>query len=180
WFWLAVLVVTGSLWSITELSHSRADDDRQWEEKYTPRVHLWARQESQILRREGVAALERYIGSIQMDPGVLNYIFEIDGREVLGREASPSVLRLMHGMADWPPAQPRVDAAERIIAERIVDAGGVPHIFVVDYPSPSVLNRSVVEFLSAGRSGAGPDRAGLLRLAVVLAVAGAFCFMLAR
>jgi two-component system sensor histidine kinase CpxA len=178
WFWLGVIVVTGTLWSITELSHSRAEDDHQWEQKYSPRVHMWARQESQILRREGPEGLERYVGSIQMDPGVRNYVFEVTGREVLGREASPAVLSIVQQMADWPPAQPRVDASERIIGERIIDAAGVPHIFIVDYPSPSPLNRSLVEFLSPG--GPGRDRATVLRVVLVLTVAGAFCFVMAR
>ena len=51
---------------------------------------MWARQESQILRREGPAALERYIGSFEMDPGVQNYIFDAAGHDVLGRAADPA------------------------------------------------------------------------------------------
>src|SRR5476651_1295341 len=124
WFWLGVLVVSGRLVTLTELSHSRAGDDRMWEEKYTPRVHMWARQESQILRRDGPAGLQKYIGSFEMDPGVENYIFDIDGKDVLGRKATPQVMRLVQSMADWPAGQPRVDAAERIIAERVVDSRG--------------------------------------------------------
>ncbi|MCU1382946.1 MAG: Periplasmic sensor signal transduction histidine kinase precursor [Acidobacteria bacterium] len=180
WFWLGVLVVTGTLWSLTELSYTRADDDRRWAEKYTPRVHLWARQEMQILRREGPGALDRYIGSFQSDPGVLNYIFDADGRELLQRDPSPPVLRLVTSMADWPSGTPRVDADERIIAERIVDSRGVSHVVVIDFPGPSVLNRSVVEFLSPDFYAAFPDRGWLIRAAAVLTVAGVFCFVLAR
>ena len=45
WFWLAVVVVTITLGALTELAHSRAEDDRRWAEKYRPRVDLWARQD---------------------------------------------------------------------------------------------------------------------------------------
>lgn len=180
WFWLGVLVVSGALWSLTELSQTRAEDDRRWEEKYAPRVHLWARQESQILRRGGPEALERFVESIQMDPGVLNYIFDADGVEVLEREAPSPVLRLVKEMTNWPAARPRVDAAERIIAERFVDSRGGSTVFVVDHPGPSVLNRSLFEFISPDFAATFPNRGAFGRLFAVLALSGAFCFVLAR
>jgi len=85
WFWLGVVVVSGTLIGLTELTHSRAQDDRLWQEKYGPRVDLWARQETHILRTQGSSALEEYVGSFQADPGVLNYMFDVragarDGR----------------------------------------------------------------------------------------------------
>jgi two-component system sensor histidine kinase CpxA len=180
WFWLGVLVVSGTLWSMTELTHTRAEDDRRWEDKFTPRVDLWARQETQILRRDGPAALERYIGSFQSDPGVTNYIFDADGHELLSRQATEPVLHLVKSMANWPAGSPRVDQAERIIAEKVIDSRGVSHVVVVDFPSPSVLNRSLLEFLSPDVYTAGPDKAAVGRLLAVLAVAGVFCFVLAR
>src|SRR6185295_2695342 len=85
WFWLGVVVVSGTLIGLTELTHSRAEDDTMWREKYGPRVDLWARQETHILRTQGPAALETYVGSFQSDPGVRNYIFDGAGKEVLGR-----------------------------------------------------------------------------------------------
>jgi two-component system sensor histidine kinase CpxA len=141
---------------------------------------MWARQESQILRRDGPAALERYVGSFEMDPGVANYIFDADGREVLGRQAAPPVMRLLQSMTDWPSGKPRIDPGERMIAERVVDNRGTAHIVVVDWPSPSVLNRSLFEFLSPDIYTERPSRAALGRILAVLAVAGLFCFVLAR
>jgi len=180
WFWLGVLVVSGTLVSLTELSHSRAEDDRAWQEKYTPRLDMWARQESGILRREGPAGLERYVGSFEMDPGVTNYIFDADGHEVLGRNPAPPVLRLVQSMADWPAGKPRVDTEERIIAERVIDVRGTPHVVVVDWPSPSVLNRSLFEFLSPDIYAQRPSGASVGRIVAVLAVAGVVCFIMAR
>jgi two-component system sensor histidine kinase CpxA len=180
WFWLCLLIVSGTLVSLTELSHSRADDDRRWQEKYTPRLDMWARQESGILRREGPAALARYVASFAMDPGVVNYIFDADGREVLGRTPPEPVLRLVNSMADWPSGSPRVDAWERIIAERVIDARGASHIVAVDYPSPSVLNRSLFEFLSPDIYAQGLSRESIGRVAAVLLVTGILCFVLAH
>ena len=180
WFWLGILVVSGTLVTLTELSHTRAEDDRAWQEKYAPRLDMWARQESQILRREGPAALERYVGSFEMDPGVANYIFDADGHEILGRRPAPAVLRLLASMSEWPSGTPRIDSAERMIAERVVDNRGTPHIVVVDWPSPSVLNRSLFEFLSPDIYAERPSRAALGRIAAVFSVAGLFCFVLAR
>jgi len=180
WFWLGILIVSGTLVSLTELSHSRADDDRAWAEKYAPRLDMWARQESQILRREGPAALERYVGSFEMDPGVTNYIFDADGHEVLGRQPAAPVQKLLESMANWPPGTPRIDPRERMIAERVVDGRGTQHVVVVDWPSPSVLNSSLFEFLSPDFYAERPSRGATGRILAVLAVAGLFCFMLAR
>ena len=180
WFWLGVLVVSGTLWSMGELSYTREEDDRRWEEKYTPRLQMWARQESGILRREGPAALARYVASFSMDPGVVNYVFDAEGHEMLGREPVPAVTRLLKAMDGWPPNTPRVDPAERIIAERVIDARGVPHVIVVDWPGPSVLNRSLLEFLSPESYGQGVNPWAVGRLFVVLGVAGALCFVVAR
>ena len=179
WFWLGVIVVSGTLVSLTELSHSRVEDDRSWQDKYGPRVDMWARQETGVLRREGPAGLGRYVDSIQHDPGVLNYFFDASGHDVLARQPSPAVARLAAATAKADPGTQQVDPAERIIAERIVDARGNAYVVVVDYPSPSVLNRSLLEFFSAGYT-QGLDKATIGRLVVVLGVAGVLCFLLAR
>jgi len=179
WFWLGVLVVSGTLIGLTELTHSRAQDDRLWQEKYGPRVDLWARQETHILRTKGSVALEEYVGSFQADPGVLNYMFDANGHEVFDREAPTPVLATVNALAQSSGWTQRVDPVERIIAERAIDANGTPYVVVVDFPEPSVLTRPVFELLSADFSGR-PTRASAVRLAAVVGVAGLFCFVLAR
>jgi two-component system sensor histidine kinase CpxA len=180
WFWVGVVVVSGTLVTLTELTHSRAEDDRQWREKYGPRVDLWARQETHIFRTQGSSALQTYVGSFQSDPGVHNYIFDADGHELLGRQADAPVLHIVGSMGRSPGWTQVVDARERIIAEKIIDALDDPYVVVVDYPGPSILARSLFEFLSADLSGGGLNRTALVRLAAVLMVAGLFCFVLAR
>jgi two-component system sensor histidine kinase CpxA len=141
---------------------------------------MWSRQQTQVLRREGPAGLERYVGSVQSDPGVLNYIFDAQGREVLGRTAPAAVAKIAATAANTPSGTQQIDAVERIIAERIVDNRSNAYVVVVDFPSPSVLNRSLVEFLSADRYAQRLDRVTIGRLSAVLLVAGVLCFVLAR
>jgi two-component system OmpR family sensor kinase len=51
---------------------------------------------------------------------------------------------------------------------------------MVDWPGPSVLNRSLFEFLSPDIYAERPSAASLGRIAAVLVVAGVVCFVLAR
>jgi len=180
WFWLGVVVVSATLIGLTELTHSRAEDDRLWREKYGPRVDLWARQETHILRTRGSAALEEYVGSFQSDPGVLNYMFDANGHEVFDRAPAAPILKIVTALTQESGWTQRVDASERIIAERVIDANGTPYVVVVDFPAPSVLSRPLFELLSAEFPAGRPTRASLVRLAVVVGVAGVFCFVLAR
>jgi two-component system sensor histidine kinase CpxA len=180
WFWLGVVVVSGTLIGLTELTHSRAEDDRLWREKYSPRVDLWARQETHILRTKGSTALEEYVGSFQSDPGVLNYMFDAAGHEVFDRTPAKPVLNIINSLRESPGWTQRVDPSERIIAERVIDANGNPYDVVVDFPAPSVLSQSLFDLLSADFSRGHPTRASIVRLAAVIGVAGIFCFVLAR
>jgi two-component system sensor histidine kinase CpxA len=180
WFWLGVVVVSATLVTFTELAHSPAEDDRRWAAKFSPRVDMWARQETRVLRTGGAKALERYVGSFEADPGVANYVFDGSGADVLGRAVDPAVLRIVGSLAEAESGVQRVDHAERIIAEKVVDARGNPYVVVVDFPPPSIMARSLFEFLPGKSDGAGADTATLLRLVTVLGVAGVLCFLMAR
>src|SRR4029077_7869620 len=105
-------------------------------------------------------------------------IFDAAGHDVLHRTASPQVRRIVESMRDAPGWTQRVDAGERIIAEKSVDALGNPYVVVVDFPGPSILARSLFEFLSSDFNGGRLTRTLVGRLAAVLIVAGMFCFVL--
>src|ERR1044072_5554922 len=176
WFWLGVVVVSATLIGATELTHSRTEDDRLWREKYGPRVDLWARQETHILRTKGPAALEEYVGSFQSDPGVLNYMFDGAGHEVFDRMPSAPVLKIVDSLRQVDGWTQTVDAAERIIAERVIDAHGNPCGVVVPFPRPSLLSQPLFGLLTADFSSGRPTQASAMRLAAVIGVAGIFCF----
>src|SRR6476660_836771 len=124
WFWLGVVVVSGTLIGLTELTHSRAQDDRLWQEKYGPRVDLWARQETHLLRTKGSVALEEYVGSFQAGPGVLNYMFDANAQEGFDRAAPTPVLATVNAPAQSSGWTQRVDRRRRMTAERAIGASG--------------------------------------------------------
>ena len=142
WFWLGIVAVSGTLVMLTQLTHSRAEDDRRWHERYGPRVDLWARQEAHILRVEGTASLEKYVNSFQSSPGVRNYIFDADGHEVLGRQVPPPVTRALTAMNQSSQPRQQFYDDERIIAQKIITVTGVPYVVVLDFPEPTLLSRS--------------------------------------
>jgi signal transduction histidine kinase len=175
WFWLGIVAVSGTLVTLTELTHSRAADDQQWQDRYGPRVDMWARQEVDILRVEGAAALEKYVKSFQTDRGGRNYIFDEAGREVLGRQAPKEVMEAVASISQSPPGRQQFVPGDRIVAETIVSQTGQRYVVVVDFPQPSLLSRSLFEFLFADVS-----QAVVVRFFAVVLVAGVLCFWLAR
>jgi signal transduction histidine kinase len=176
WFWLGVIVVSVTLASMTALTHSRAEDDRRWREKYGPRVDLWARQEIDILRESGVAELRRYVGSFELDPGVSNYIFDAEGRELLNRQPPQPVLRTVREMG--AELGERFDSDERIVADRVADSRGNRFTVVVDQPTPTMWSQPLLVFLFETADGS-LDKGAVVRVVIVLGVAGLFCFWLA-
>jgi two-component system sensor histidine kinase CpxA len=175
WFWLGIVVVGATLVILTASAHSRASEDEHWRQKYGPRVDLWARQESEILDHEGRASLGKYVGSFESDPGVSDYLFDPDGREVFARQTPLRVLQAVASMGESSPGETQFFTSERIIAENIVGPSGRRYVVVVSFPQPSVLRRPLFQFLDADLG-----RAGIIRFGVVLLVAGLFCFWLAR
>ena len=138
-------------------------------------MDLWARQESEILDHEGRASLGKYVGSFESDPGVSDYLFASSGQELFGRQAPPRVLQAVASMGESSPGDARFFTDDRIIAENIVGPSGRNYVVVVSFPQPSILRRPLFQFLDADLG-----RAGIVRLGVVLLVAGLFCFWLAR
>jgi len=175
WFWIGVVAVSATLVTFNELSHSRTEDDRRWREKYGPRVDLWARQEVHILRVEGNAALEKYVNSFQSDPGVTNYIFDADGKEVLGRTPPSPVRAVLNAMNSAPAAGQQFFDGQRIIGEKIVGANGRSFVVTVDFPQPSLLSLSLFDLIFEDF-----DRAAGIRLLAVILVVGIVCFWFAR
>src|SRR5262249_46806488 len=142
-----IIVVSGTLVAVAGVTHTRAEDDRAWEGQYVPRIDMWAHNEVRILQTKGSEELAKYIASFQIEPGIHNYLFDANGRDVLGRPVPDAVQRVLLSMSSLPDAGQRVVPDERIIAEKVVDPAAGPFVVMVDYPPPSVLSRSLFEFL---------------------------------
>ncbi len=175
WFWSSIIVVSITLVGLTAFKHSRSSEDEHWRDKYGPRVDLWARQETEILDREGISALGKYVRSFESDPGVQNYLFDANGRELLDRQASAPVLQTVASMSQNREAAEQFFTRDRIIAEKTSGTEHRFYIVVVTFPQPSMLRRPLFQFL-----GEDLNRDGIIRLCAILLVAGFFCFWLAR
>lgn len=175
WFWLAIIVVSVTLVGLTASEHSRTSEDRNWRNKYGPVVDLWAQREGEVLDRDGKDGLQRYLSRFVLDPGVHEYILNASGVEILSRSVPIRVVQIATQVASSSATDPQFFTAERIIAEKIIGSNGHTYVAVVTYPQPSVLRRRLFEFLFGNIV-----TRDLLRLIVVVAVAGLFCFWLAR
>jgi signal transduction histidine kinase len=175
WFWLGIVLVIVTWVGLTAFTRSRTEADESWRNKYGPRVDLLAQREVEVLDRDGRSGLEKYIGTFAKEPRVQGYMFDANGREVLGRVAPPSVLEIAKEMRSSLATDPVYFTAQRIIAENIAGPSGREYAVVMTYPQPSLLRRPLFDFLFTDlRTG------GLIRFFAVAAVAGFFCFWLAR
>jgi two-component system sensor histidine kinase CpxA len=175
WFWLAIIVVSVTLVGLTASEHSRASEDEHWRNKYGPVVDLWAQREGEVLDRDGRDGLKQYLSRFVLDPGVHEYMFNASGAEILARSVPDRVVQIALQVASLSATDPQFFTAERIIAEKIIGSNGHAYVVVVTYPQPSVLRRRLFEFLFADIV-----TRDVLRLLVVVSVAGLFCFWLAR
>jgi two-component system, OmpR family, sensor histidine kinase CpxA len=175
WFWVGIAAVGTTLLAVTQVSHSRAREDAQWQERYAPRVDLWARQGTQILDSNGPEALRKYVASFESDPGRRNYLFDADGREVLGQDAPPAVRDVLDAMGTAANAEQRFFRKDRVVAEKMINPAGRSRVVIVSFPQPSLWYAPLGAFLSEDQG-----RADMMRLAAILAVAGGLCFWLAR
>jgi two-component system sensor histidine kinase CpxA len=174
WFWLSIVVASATLMALTVVKHSRASRDEHWRDRFGPRVDLWARQEAEILDHEGTSALSKYVGSIESDPGIRNYLFDAGGLGLLARQAPPLVLQTVASVTQSGAAA-QFFARDRVIAEKVFGPSGRSYVVIVTFPHPSVLPRRLFQFL-----GEDLERNGIIRLGAILLVAGLFCFWLAR
>lgn len=175
WFWSSIIVVSITLVALTAFKHSRSSEDEHWREKYGPRVDLWTRQETEILDRDGISALGKYVRSFESDPGVRNYLFGSNGQELLDRRAPAFVLQTVASMNQSREPAEQFFTQDRMIAEKASGSDGRSYIVVVTFPQPSMLRRPLFQFL-----GEDLGRDGVIRLGAILTVAGFFCFWLAR
>ena len=136
WFWLGVVVVSGTLIGLTELTHSRAQDDRLWREKYGPRVDLWARQETHILRTKGSGGARGVRRIVPERSGRAElHVRRQRARGVRPHAAAAGARRCVDALMQSAGWTQHVDPVERIIAERVIDANGNPYVVVVDFPA---------------------------------------------
>lgn len=183
WFWLVIVVVSGTFVVSAAVIRSRSADIDRWRQQYGLNLELRAQHSSELLEFGGKAALANYIYSLERlvlvnhaasSDSNRDYLFDESGRELIGQRASPEILSIVSQMGQDPPGMPHFFHQERVAAERIKAQRGEVYTFVMTIPEPPVLHQ-VLEALSKGIDGEG-----LVRLVEVLILAGVFCLWLAR
>jgi len=174
WFWLAIIVVGGTLIVSTGFTHSRRAADERWRQRNGPRVDLWAQQEAGIFDRDGKAGVQKAISAFE-ELGVLSYTFDAQGQEILGREAPQQVLQVLAALRQTSVVGPQIFSPGRMIGEKVAGPSNRSYFVIAVYPPPPAVPGPLIQLFLADL-----DRGGVLRLAAVLAVAGLFCYWLAR
>ena len=183
WFWLLIVVVSGTLVVSAGVIRSRSSDHERWNQLYSFLVELRGRRTAQLLDRDGKTAAQEYIDSLErVDTGnykenknsLRDYLFDEHGQEAMGQKVSPQIREILSQMNRYSLVQPHLFQQERIAAEKIVGLSGQPYTFVMPIPEPPIFDQ-IYSFFSND-----VGREGIIYLAAVLIVAGIFCFWLAR
>lgn len=175
WFWLGIVVVSATLVTSAALIRSRSAEEERWRQKYQLTLDLRSQHEVDSFERSGVAETSKYIGSLEQRDPMVNYLFDAQGHEALGRQVPARVSKIFASLSQAPPGQPYFFNQERIMAKRVVGPSGRPYLFVITFPPRPFLPHSMVQFLFQDVA-----TEGILRVVVVVLIAGIFCLWLAR
>lgn len=175
WFWLGMVVVSATLVVSTALTRSRSREDEHWRQRYALPVDLRAQRASELFSENGVSAVEKYFVPLEQRDPMRDFLFDENGREVLGRQAPAKVFHVLTLMRGAPVGVHHFFSHKRIAAEKVIAPGGAAYVFVMTFPPRPILPSSLFQFLFED-----VGRGGILRFIAVLMVAAFFCFWLAR
>jgi two-component system sensor histidine kinase CpxA len=183
WFWLLIVVVSATVVVSAGAIRSRSSDRERWTQLYSFLVGLRGRHTAQLLDRDGQAAAQEYVESLErVDTGnyvnnkhpMRDYLFVQNGREVLNQEVPPSLRQILDKMEDLPQGEPHLFEQQRIAAERVLGRNGQVYTFVMPIPEPPTFDQ-IYSFITKDIAAEG-----FIYLGAILIVAGGFCFWLAR
>jgi len=170
WFWLTVVLVGMALVITTLITSSNSQTTaEEWKASVSVFVSGEARRAVDIYEREGAAALKRHFEHIRGVRFVHNYLVDETGREVLDQKPPQQAINLAMTAQKDTPLLPSYPGADRFAAERVVGPSGREYIFFLIVPGVPI--RDILTTIGIQT---------LLRLIVVMLVAGVFCFWLAR
>lgn len=175
WFWLGIAVVSATLVVSIALTRSRSREYEHWRQRFSLPLDLRAQRAAELFASGGAPAVEKYLGPLEQRDPMKDYLFDRSGREILGRQAPPSVVRVLGFMQRASAGERHFFASDWIAAEKSLAPGIGEFVLVMTFPPPPLLPTSLFDFLfeDVGRGAA-------LRLVAVLLVAAFFCFWLAR
>ncbi len=175
WFWLGMVVMIIALVTAAALTRSRSAEDQRWIQKYELPLQLRARHEVDLVEHHGTSAAAQYIGSLEQQDPIKNFMLDDTGHEVLGRQIPVDVLGLVPRVDRTQQAIPLFFSRDRVMAEKIAGSSGRQYRFFMKFPPRPFFPHSLVLFFFED-----VGSAGILRLIALLAIAGLFCFWLTR
>jgi two-component system, OmpR family, sensor histidine kinase CpxA len=175
WFWLAIAVLSAMLVISAALLRSSSADRVRWRQRNELILDLRAQRESELLDRQGLAVVLSELGTLEQNDSPRTYIFDEDEHEVLKRTIPSQIRSVLSMLSKSGEGGPQLFADGSIGGEKVVGPSGRAYFFILSFPARPILPRSVSRILL---DEVGSE--GVFYLLAVLAIAGFFCYWLAR
>ena len=165
WFWMAFVIVAVTLCAVVAITRSN--------ETMLARLSIYlpleARQAADIYEREGKTGLKRHFGQVIDSGSIAPYLFDQNGKEVLGRNPSAQAVEFAKAAREDVPLLSKFTGQNGFAAQQAIGPSGQRYttLVVVSGPSAVVLIR-------------GLGFKTLFGLLAILLVGGLFCYWLAR
>jgi signal transduction histidine kinase len=167
WFWLAMVLVIGTLVFSIGLTQSKATNARE-EEMGRMLVPLLAERCAKAYEEHGKTALSGSLKALPPPRGSHAYFFDEDETEILGQAVPNEIHAIIQRAMQSDDTQIEYGKGRRFVAQRALRRTGKRYVLLLDVRPP------IRPFLQ------GTHQMQAIRLAAVLMVAALVCLWLAR
>ena len=171
WFWLAMIVVSGTLVFSVMATQRRLAEARedQMDSTMTP---LIAAEAARIFEQQGKSGLQGYFRKFGNARHFHPLFYDSDGREILGQSTFADADAVAQLAEQNDVTHVRHEGKGRLVGQRTSGPSGTKYVLVLDMRDPPPPK--MFDVLSASPA------IQMLRFAVVLLAGGLVCFWLAR
>ena len=168
WFWLAMVLITATLFVSASLSESRMSRERgeAMDRIMTPLV---ADNFAEVVDRQGIPGFSDLLARGKNTFPWKPYVFDLTGAEVLGRGVPAPGMQAFRQALGSPETQVVRVGSVRWAGQRVEFTSGKAYVVVLELKDPSPN-----QFLRA------PSQIQLLRFLIVLLIVGAVCLAITR
>ena len=167
WFWLASFVIFFSQVTLDKVMQSgpRVNEMRH-ADRYV--LSLVGQAAVDILEREDISSLERYISTMEQSALIIFFLFDSTGNEVTGKKRPADIDSLAALAEKSGKLELVLSGRDNLAAQSLESRSGRRYIAAAVFTQPP------------GNDLQGPPPFSLLRLVVVLIVSGGICYWLAQ
>jgi two-component system sensor histidine kinase CpxA len=169
WFWITFVIVGVTMVAVTVIIRSNEAIRTEIKDKISLYLPLETRLAVDIYEREGKTGLKHHFDRLLENGSVEPYLFDENGKEVLGRDAPVRAVEFARAAEVDATIVSGLRGGRGFAAQQVIGASGKKYteLIAISYP------RSVTIFRDLGAK-------TLLVLLAILLVGGAFCLWLAR